>query len=125
MTELIQTIQNLKDNISYNQGEIENQQSIKEKAKKEYNELKDDQNQIGLKLDGIISKINDYLLLKLQDKPLKKDINSDLSKMKEGDFKTKNIYNWINQKLIEILNLVDDAYSKVIFLLKKFSFLIY
>ena len=110
---MIQIIKDLECNISYAQGEIESQQSIKEKAKKEYARLNDDFNQIELKLDRIIKKISDYLSSKLQDKFLKKEINSDLSKVKEGDFKTKNIDNWINQILIEYINLVDEAYSQV------------
>ena len=115
MTKLIQIIQNLEDNISYAQGEIETQQNINEKAKKEYNELNDYQNQIDWKIDEIIKKISDYLSSKLQDKSLKNKINIDLSKVKEGDFKTNNIDNWINQIWIQYIGLVDEAYSKVIF----------
>ena len=114
MTKLNQWIQNLENNISYNQSEIETQQSIKEKAKKEYAELKDYHNQVDSIIDGIIKKISDYSSFKLQDKSLKKEIMSDLSKVKEGNFKNKNIDNWINQILIEYINLFDEAYSKVI-----------
>ena len=70
---------------------------MKEETKKEYKELNDDHNQINLKIDEIIKQIYDYLLPKLQDKSLKKEIDSDLSKVKEGNFKTENIDNWINQ----------------------------
>ena len=112
MTKLIQTIQNLEDNISYTQREIETQKCFREKAKKEYNELNYYQNQIDLSLDRIIIKITDYWSLKLKDKSLKNEINSDLSKVKEGDFISKNIDNWINQKLTEYV--VNEAYSQVI-----------
>ena len=97
MNLLNQTIGELECNISYAQKEIETQQSIREYTKKELNELKNHHNQIDLKINEIIKRISDYLSSKLQDKSLKNKINSDLSKVKEGDFKTKNIDNWINQ----------------------------
>ena len=115
MNKLIQAIQNLEHNISYTQGEIETQNNIRENNKNELNELKVYHSQIDLKIDDIIKKISDYLLSKLQDKSLKNKIDGDLSKVKEGDFKTKNIDNWINQIWIQYIGLVDEAYSKVIF----------
>ena len=118
MNKLIQAIQSLEHNISYTQGEIETQNNIRENNKNELNELKVYQSQIDLKIDEIIKKISDYLLSKLQDKSLKNKIDGDLSKVKEGDFKTKNIDNWINQIWIQYIGLVDEAYSKVIFLSK-------
>ena len=114
MDKLNQAIIDLEHNISYTQREIEILQNIKEKDNKEYNELSDDYNQIDLKIDEIIEKINDYLSLKLQDKSLRNKINDDLSKVKESDFKTKNIDNWINQIWIQYLGLVDESYSQVI-----------
>ena len=123
MNKLIQTIQNLEHSISYAQGELETYQSLKENANKEYNELNDHHNKIDLKLNGIIRKISDYWSSKLKDKSLKNEINSDLSKVKEGDFKTRNIDNWIDQRLTECINLVDEAYSQVIFI--KIIFIIY
>lgn len=93
---------------------------MKEKAKKELKELNDYHKQIDLNLDGNIKKISDYLSLKLQDESLKKEINSDLLKIKEAKFETNNIDNWISQTWIEYINLVDETYSKVIFYQKYF-----
>ena len=49
-------------------------------------------------MNEISQKISENLLSKLKDNSLKKEINNDLYKIKEGYFRTKCTDNWINKK---------------------------